>query len=164
MTPPTSQQRQTSHIITSSAMNHQLLPPVGTTVSTKTSLTDRIGIALSGLCAVHCLILPLILPFLGTLASFVHSEWTHLVLAVLIIPTVAFAAWRGYQHHGKSEVLWLLGIGALSVLVALVVGVQGAGEHTETAVTTLGSIFLITGHWQNYKHHALCLTDEPHAH
>ncbi len=166
MTIPSPEQRQTSLISTTSAistlsdMNHESL----SSVSATTSLTDRLGMALSGLCAVHCLVLPLALPFLGTLASFVHSEWTHAILALLIVPTVVFTSWRGYKHHGKTEVVWLLVVGALAVLLALVAGHQGAGEQVEMAVTTLGSALLITGHWQNHKQFALCTNGKPHSH
>ncbi len=129
-----------------------------------TSLFDRIGIAISGICAVHCLILPLLLPFMGAIAAQFESEWTHTILAALIIPTVLFTAWRGYKHHGKQEVIWLLGIGAFAVVAALLVGHHAANENVETAVTTLGSFLLITGHWQNHKHRALCVGGKPHAH
>lgn len=166
MTIPSPEQRQTSFIRSTSAMNHEPLqtPSRSRSTSPTISLTDRIGMAISGLCAVHCLVLPLALPFLGTLAAFIHSEWTHAIFAMLIVPTVIYTSWRGYKHHGKQEVVWLLSIGALAVLVALVAGEQGAGEHVEMAVTTLGSALLITGHWKNHKQLALCANGEPHSH
>ncbi len=157
------EQHHSAHIAPASSMNHHT---VSKTLSSpqQTSYIDRLGIALSGLCAVHCLVLPLALPFMGTLVNFIHSEWTHILLAILIIPTVVFTAWRGYKHHGKREVLWLLGIGTLAVLAAIFVGEQGAGDHVEAAVTTLGSVLLITGHWQNHKHCSLCASGKPHIH
>lgn len=164
MTIPSPEQRQTSHICTTSAMNNEPLHPHNHELQVPLTLTDRIGIALSGLCAVHCLVLPLALPFLGTLASFLHSEWTHAILAALIVPTVVYTSWRGYKHHGKQEVVWLLSIGALAVLLAIAAGERGAGEHIEMAVTTLGSALLITGHWQNHKQLAHCTNGKPHAH
>jgi hypothetical protein len=165
MTIPSAKQRQTSHIIITPAMTHEPLQHEHHHhESVPLTRTDRIGMTLSGLCAVHCLVLPLALPFLGTLASFLHSEWTHAFFAMLIVPTVVFAAWRGYKHHGKTEVLWLLGIGALAVVVALIAGERGVDAHVETAVTTLGSALLITGHWQNHKHCAICVNGKPHSH
>ncbi|MCS6807872.1 MAG: MerC domain-containing protein [Bacteroidota bacterium] len=128
------------------------------------SLADRIGIALSSICAFHCLILPTLLPLLGTLAHYFESDWTHTLLAALIIPTVGLTAWRGYKHHGKWEVLWLLVIGALAILCALLLQQYGISKPTETAITTLGSAFLITGHWKNYKHCSLCAAGKPHTH
>lgn len=162
MTIPTPEQRQAAHICTSNDIHHHT--SVFMIPQTNTSVFDRIGIALSGICAVHCLILPAVLPFMGMIAGIIESEWTHIVLAIFIIPTVVFTAWRGYKHHGKREVMWLLGIGALAVVAALFVGEHLANERLETAVTTLGSLLLITGHWQNHKHCSLCASGKPHVH
>lgn len=127
-------------------------------------LLDRIGIALSGLCVVHCLVLPLLVPFLTTLAAFADSEWTHVILAALILPTVIFAAWRGYAKHGQSIVVYLLVSGLFAVLAALFAGEHFSNEPLEAGMTTLGSILLIAGHWQNHKHCKMCASGIPHKH
>lgn len=128
------------------------------------TLLDRIGIALSGLCMVHCLFLPMLIPFLTMLSTFAESELTHLVLALLIVPTVVFAAWRGYALHGKSVVVWLLLSGTLAVVIAMFAGEQFSNEPLEAGITTLGSVLMIAGHWQNHKHRALCTNPLPHKH
>ena len=128
------------------------------------SFADRVGIALSGLCAVHCLVLPLVLPFVGFFAAFAESEWTHLFLAICIVPTVVFAAARGYRRHGKRDILWLLGAGALAVIAALGVGELAGGGRLEAAFTTCGSVLLIAGHWKNHRHCALCADGKSHVH
>lgn len=160
---PSPEQRQTAHICTTSGIHHHhtsapMLP------LPNTSVFDRIGITLSGICAIHCLVLPMLLPFMGMMTGIIESEWTHGILALFIVPTVVFTAWRGYKHHGKLEIIWLLGIGALAVVAALFVGEHLANESIETAVTTLGSVLLITGHWKNHKHCSLCASGKPHVH
>lgn len=127
-------------------------------------LFDRIGIALSSLCMVHCLVLPLAVPFLTTLAAFAESELTHVVLALLIIPTVVFAAWRGYSKHGQRDVVWLLASGVVAVVVAMFAGEHFSSEPLEAGMTTIGSVLLIAGHWQNHKHCSLCASGMPHKH
>jgi hypothetical protein len=113
---------------------------------------------------IHCLLLPMLIPFLTMLSAFAESETTHIVLAGLIVPTVIFAAWRGYRHHGKSIVVWLLLSGTLAVIVAMVAGEQFSSESLEAGMTTIGSVLLIAGHWQNHKHRARCTNPMPHKH
>jgi hypothetical protein len=128
------------------------------------SFADRFGIALSGLCAVHCLVLPFILPFVGFFAALAESEWTHVFLAIGVVPTVVFAAARGYRRHGKREILWLLGVGALAVVAALGVGEFAGDGRLEAAFTTCGSALLIAGHWKNHRHCSLCVDGKSHVH
>jgi hypothetical protein len=138
--------------------------PVSGTDSASQTLMDRIGIALSGLCMVHCLVLPMLVPFLTTLSVFAESEMTHFVLAALIVPTVAFSAWSGYSKHGKSIIVCLLASGTLAVVIAMFAGEHFSSEPLEAGMTTLGSVLLIAGHWQNHKHRAICDITEPHKH
>jgi hypothetical protein len=128
------------------------------------SLADRVGIALSGLCAVHCLVLPFIVPFVGFFAALAESEWTHVFLAIGIVPTVVFASARGYRRHGKREILWLLGAGALAVIMALGVRELAGDDRLEAAFTTCGSALLIAGHWKNHRHCSLCADEKSHVH
>ena len=139
-------------------------PSVSNTHSAAPTLLDRIGVLLSGLCVVHCLVLPMLVPFLTTLSVFAESELTHLILAALIVPTVAFSAWSGYSKHGKSIIVWLLASGTLAVVIAMFAGEQFASEPLEAGMTTLGSVLLIAGHWQNHKHRAQCDIAVPHKH
>lgn len=113
---------------------------------------------------VHCLVLPLLVPFLTTLAAFAESEWAHLALAILILPTVVFAAWRGYAKHGQSIVVYLLVSGLFAVLAALFAGEHFSNETLEAGMTTFGSVLLIAGHWQNHKHCKMCASGIPHKH
>jgi MerC mercury resistance protein len=131
---------------------------------TTATLFDRIGIVLSGLCVVHCVALPLMLPFVTTVAAFAHSEWTHLALALLIVPTVAFSAWSGYQQHKEASVIWLLAAGTALVLLAMFTGAYFSSEVLEAGITTVGSALLIAGHWRNHTYRALCSDGKPHRH
>ncbi len=119
------------------------------------SAADRFGMALSGICLVHCLALPLLVPMLTVVASHfafnLEHEALHLVLALLIVPTTCFAAWNGYKHHGSMGVVALLIGGAVVITLAALLGEQFPSEFYETTITTAGSLLLITGHWQNRR-------------
>lgn len=115
-----------------------------------TSLWDRIGIGISGLCAVHCLFFPAALALLPLwpVAEAVH-HWTHPVLFILIVPTVVLVV---RKHNGVSLIPILLYAG-LSVIGLAWLLHDLIGPWGEASVTLAGSLLLIVGHWKNYTHH-----------
>lgn len=111
---------------------------------------DRIGIALSGLCAVHCLFFPVAIALLPLLpvAESVH-DWTHPLLFLLIAPTVYFALRSDDLPKSIPRFLYAgLAVIALAWMLHDWIGMWG-----ESAVTIIGSSLLVTGHWMNYRHH-----------
>lgn len=122
---------------------------------------DRVGIWLSGICLVHCLLLPLALVVVPLSALIVtwHEE-VHVVFAGLLIPTTALAAYQGYRRHRQRRVLWWFGLGLSLVLIASFPGHEVLGVLGGTIVTMLGSILLIGGHWQNWRLRTQCEVKE----
>jgi hypothetical protein len=116
-------------------------------------LWDRVGIALSGLCAAHCLVTPLALATLSLWpVAFDPDAWVHPLFAALLIPTTLIAMRLAVRRRRPKHVSLLLGIGLLLILAAMLVG-DVAGAVSEAAVTTLGSSLLIAGHWRNGHGH-----------
>jgi vacuolar-type H+-ATPase subunit I/STV1 len=111
---------------------------------------DRIGIALSGLCAIHCLFFPVTIALLPLLpvAESVH-DWTHPALFLLIAPTVYFAVRSNGLPKSIPRLLYIgLAVIALAWMLHDLIGMWG-----ESVVTIIGSCLLVTGHWMNYRHH-----------
>jgi hypothetical protein len=74
---------------------------------------DKIGMALSFVCGIHCLLTPLVILSMPMMARYYLSHpGFHLLMALLIIPIGLLAFLMGYRHHHKSKVL-LLGIPGL---------------------------------------------------
>ncbi len=114
---------------------------------------DRLGIGLSGLCAVHCLLTPLLLAALPLWPNaWAMHAWLHPTLVALLLPVTAFAAWDAHRHGGGAHVPWLLGVGFLLVAVAWL-GHDLWGAVGEAAGTLLGSGLLVTGHALNWRRH-----------
>lgn len=111
---------------------------------------DRIGIFLSGLCAVHCLFFPVAIALLPLwpVAESVHA-WSHPLLFLLIAPTVFFAV-RSEGVPNRVPKLLFVGLGVIALAWLLH---EWLGMWGESVITTLGSAFLVTGHWFNYRHH-----------
>ncbi|MDZ7644836.1 MAG: MerC domain-containing protein [Woeseiaceae bacterium] len=111
---------------------------------------DRVAIALSGLCLLHCLALPLALvlvPFAGALAD---SHW-HAPMLALAVPASAAAIVIGYRRHGNRALLaW--GFAGLAILVAGgTVAHAWYGDLVDKTLTIVGSLLLATVHGLNSR-------------
>ena len=117
----------------------------------QTEKWDRIGLFLSGLCAIHCLATPLLVLSLPVLGEFFHQEWVHLTLALFVVPVGVFAFWSGYKHHHQTRVLALGLLGLFLVAGASVVPHEWVEFREHDVVTIAGSIFLIAAHLLNRR-------------
>lgn len=112
---------------------------------------DKLGIFLSSLCAIHCLVTPLLVLALPVMGEFFEQEWVHLTMALFVVPVGLFAFWSGYKHHHQSKVF------ALGVLGLSMVGGASLAPHEwvefwgHDMVTILGSMFLIIAHVLNRR-------------
>jgi len=139
-------------------INEYILPDKSLTASV---LWDRFGIGVSGICAIHCLIFPVLISVLPLFSavSFLH-EWAHPVFIITLIPIVYFAARRS---HFDKKITTLLVTGFILVVAGWLLGHFWLGLVVETTLTVMGSFLLIIGHWKNYSHHRVCKT-KSHKH
>ncbi len=117
---------------------------------TPPGIWDRIGISLSGLCMVHCLLLPVVLlavPLWST-AETLH-DWLHPLLLVTLLPISLMALVATASKPQAKRVRVLFGLGLLIIALASLFGHDAANPVVETALTLLGSGMLVTGHWRN---------------
>ena len=111
---------------------------------------DRIAIALSAICIVHCLGVTLLVALLPLAAVAIGSHFHELMLW-LVIPTSAVGFYLGHREHRRA------GIGTLGVLgMALITAAAlwGHGQWpgwSESGVTLLGSLVLVGAHWINFQ-------------
>lgn len=125
-------------------------PPSGSGSAAKLRRAwDRAGVALSGLCLVHCLAVPLltlVVPgaaLMGVSLGGLHGP-AHALFAVALAPVTLAAIWQRTGHrHLRSTGLLLAGLAC--ILLALPAGAFFA-ESAETALTFGGSVLLVTGH------------------
>lgn len=124
-------------------------------------MADRLGICLSGLCVIHCLLTPLLFIFLPSVQLLEFHETFHRVL-LLALPLLALLAFvPGYLRHRDPQVFaWSLpGFG---LLVALTLAFEGTG-WIETALSVTGSLLLIQAHRINRRLCACCETGHGHS-
>ncbi len=117
---------------------------------TESTFWDRIGISLSAFCAVHCLLVPVVIALLPLwpMAETLH-DWTHPLLFVLIVPTVWFALDKEKLRSAIAVYLFA----GLIIIGAAWIFHDFLGDWGEALVTLSGSTLLVTGHWKNYKTH-----------
>lgn len=130
---------------------------IGSTERVKQDGWDKLGISVSGICLVHCLLLPVVISILPiwTSAQQVHG-WLHPVFAVLLIPTTILALVIGYKRHRSRRVVALMAVGLLLVVVAAIPAFHNPGIVFETVLTMSGSAFLIAGHLLNWRLSKAC--------
>lgn len=121
-------------------------------IEKKKGFWDRLGIGLSGLCAVHCLLVPVFVSLLPLWPAFEQfHEYTHLVFFLAIAPAVVISIQR---KQASWQIAFYLFSGLAVIFLAWFFN-GFLGEYGEAGITMVGSVLLIRGHWLNYK----CKTD-----
>lgn len=82
----------------------------------KAAQYDRIGIAASILCAIHCAATPVLLLLLPTFGEMWAHPATHWGMAIVVVPLAVYMMVKGYRQHSKK---WVLAVGGLGVLFIL---------------------------------------------
>lgn len=116
------------------------------------TLLDKTAIGLSLLCAVHCLLLPLVVILLPSLAASTFAgEAFHQWLVLAVVPTSLIALTMGCRkHHQKTVLAWGLS-GLAFIFLALMLGHDTLGETGEKTFTLIGAAFIAWGHYRNFK-------------
>jgi len=121
-------------------------------MKTAQELTDKLSIALSMLCAIHCLVLPFILVILPSLAVLqLQDESFHLWMLYAVLPISIFALTMGCKKHKRYQLLAVGGTGLLLMVLAVTLGHDLLGEIGEKGLTLVGAILVATGHFLNFK-------------
>lgn len=118
--------------------------------SDSAGLLDRAAIALSGLCVLHCLAMPLVLlalPFLGELTA----EHFHLQMLVVVVPVSTIALSLGYRRHQSMAVVVAGGVGLAFLIVGGTWMHNEIGVVADRATTIAGSLILATAHFYNSR-------------
>lgn len=104
---------------------------------------DRAGLAISSLCIMHCILLPLAASTLPILGAFSENELIHKVLVlVAIIP--AFFAFMPVSNTKLSSLMRSVGLIGISTLFA---GAFIESLHDfETILTLVGATCLTSAH------------------
>ena len=162
------------------AINIDMRSNIISTITHHHGWLDRVAITMSVVCAIHCLITPIILVALPIIAStfWVHEDF-HLWMLFLVIPTTSLAVFTGCRKHKDRWVMTFAIVGLSLLITALITEMtgmasgctgcsacSGPAEQTTTGadakgflgntvpyyalVNTLGGLFLVAGHGRNF--------------
>ena len=117
-------------------------------------IIDNLGITVSSVCAIHCLLLPAI--FLIAPYSFLASHEFHEALIYFILPCALIAFVLGCRKHGDMKVAIMGSIGIILLASAVILHeALHSDQHSESLmsvlITVVGSVILIFSHLRNRK-------------
>ncbi|HVU31697.1 MAG TPA: MerC domain-containing protein [Sphingomicrobium sp.] len=110
-----------------------------------TSRLDRIAMALSGLCAVHCVATAVLFGLLASAGGILGSPVIHEVGLTLAMFLGVIALGRGIREHG----FLLPSFVGIAGLLIMAFGMTLHESGLEPAVTILGVLVLALGHRLN---------------
>lgn len=133
---------------------------------------DSLAVGMSMICAVHCLITPVVIGVMPVLATtFWTDQHFHLWMLLLVVPTAAVALFLGCRKH-RDRLVVLFGALGLTVLSAVAVyeslihSTPVLQEHVHcahcakreagnlftgaTAANMVGAVFLTAAHVRNF--------------
>jgi drug/metabolite transporter (DMT)-like permease len=113
---------------------------------------DQAAIALSAVCIVHCLAVPVLIAVLPIAAlSFGDATHFHALMLWLVVPTSVAGFGLGFRVHRRLGLV-LLGAAGVAVLVAAALwGHSVWRESFEIGVSVVGSLILAAAHWLNFR-------------
>lgn len=133
---------------------------------------DSLAIGMSLLCAVHCLLTPILIVFLPIIATtfWVHQDF-HLWMVLFVVPTTSAAVFMGCRKHRDKAVLILsmLGLVCLVSIAGYETWLHADSNATEaphcphcvaqskqawltpgTLINVLGGMLLASAHGRNF--------------
>jgi hypothetical protein len=118
---------------------------------------DRVAIALSAVCIVHCLAVPLLVALLPFAAlSFGDSEHFHGLMLWLVVPTSLLGFVLGYRLHRRAGLVVVGIVGIIVLAAAAIYGHESWSEALEVTISVAGSLLLAAAHWLNFREVRRC--------
>jgi len=109
---------------------------------------DRVGIVLSGLCAVHCVLTLLLVAVLGLGGGVLLDPAVHRIGLALAILVAGAGLGLGVARHGRREPL-AIGAAGLSLMAMALLSGHGPAE---AGLTISGVALVAIAHWRNVRH------------
>lgn len=120
--------------------------------SNHAALLDASAVALSSLCLVHCLALPLLAAALPLFGAWAEAEWVHLLFVAIAAPLTSFALWRAHRQQSLPAAAWMIATLGLALLLAG--ALEWPSHDSETPLTVAGSLLLAATHvWNARRRH-----------
>jgi len=113
---------------------------------------DRIAIALSTICIVHCLAMPFVIALLPLAAFTVGGDGHfHTLMLWFVVPTSVLGFGLGVRVHHRADIV-ALGVAAIAVLATTALWGHAAWDPSVEVFANVGaSILLAAAHAWNFR-------------
>jgi hypothetical protein len=113
---------------------------------------DRVAIALSTICIVHCLAMPFVIALLPVAAlTFGGDGHFHALMLWFVVPTIIIGLGLGVRVHRRYAIV-ALGMVAVAVLAVVALWGHAAWDPSaEIPVNVAASVALAAAHWRNFR-------------
>ena len=98
---------------------------------------DKAGVCVSGLCAMHCVLTPVLLSIWPMFGKAWGGTATHWIIAALVVPLAVVAFAMGYRHHRRLWIPLIAAVGITLILVAILTPGIAHHHHVENESVTL---------------------------
>lgn len=113
------------------------------------SVADKLGMFLSGLCAIQCAMLPILLSVSAVVPNWAH--FGHGWIWLTVIGGIALWSFgRGWSSHHDKKVVMLFVSGYCFLVVATLLE-ERVSVMTESAMFVVGGFLMVMAHWRNYR-------------
>lgn len=114
------------------------------------SFLDNTAVALSGICLLHCLTLPVLIALLPFMGQFGEGHF-HIQMLLVVLPVSVIAFTLGFRrHHVKSVIAWG-SIGILLLVLGATVVHSSFGLVADRTVTICAALILAFAHYFNNR-------------
>ncbi len=123
-------------------------------------LLDRFAIILSGICAIHCILLPVAVSVIPLLAVTVqhgqqlHQFWFHQFILIFIVPVSVLALIAGFRSHRQwfpigVSLIGLMILTTIALFASTLISLRIIPHQAEMLITISGGIIHAIGHILN---------------
>ena len=115
-------------------------------------MSDKLAMALSSACAIHCFFSPAFILLTSGLFSFsFDNESVHYLILFLAVPVSLYALISGFMNHKTAYFLGVGIFGLFVLLLAVALGESIMGELGEKTFTLIGSFLVVYAHFKNHQ-------------
>ncbi len=127
--------------------------------SNSPGILDSTAVALSGLCLLHCLTLPLLIAVLPFVGQFAQGHF-HMQMLLVVLPVSIIAFSLGFRRHHTIGIVASGFAGMLLLVLGATVVHDSYGVAADRAVTISAALILATAHYFNnrYSRHRVLKT------
>ena len=113
---------------------------------------DRVAIALSTICIVHCLAMPFVIALLPVAAFAVGGDGHfHSLMLWFVVPTSVLGFGLGLRVHRRFDIVAMGAVAIASLAAAAVWGHSRWDPSVEVIVNVASSVLLAAAHWRNFR-------------